>query len=70
MQYLPKFRQTCNSADPANAIRQKREAFAAGLARYEFGARNYRGEDHDGFVDRPPGLIAVLRAARWQGAER
>ena len=47
-----------------------RAAFAAGIARHEFGGRNYRGADHDGFEDHSPAAIAIMRAMRWSGAAR
>ena len=41
---------------------------AAGIARLEFGGRNYPAEGYDGFVDRAPGESKLLRANRWRGA--
>ena len=74
MWYIEKFYSNSNSidrsADLNTALRRKREAFAADVARHEFGSRNYPAEGHDGFVDRSPGEIAILRAARCQGAAR
>ena len=52
-----------NPAEPANALAQKRKTFAAGVARYEFGG-SYAPPDDAGFVDRRPGEIAIIRAAR------
>ena len=46
-----------------------RAAFAAGVARYEFGG-SYAPPDDAGFVDRRPGEIAIIRASRWRGAAR
>ena len=58
MQYIAKPQPNSNTADPANALRRKREAFAAGV-----------GEDHDGFLDRSPAAISVIRAAMWGNAK-
>ena len=67
-----------NSQDIANTSNNRnvetrkpdRTEYAAGIARLEFGGRNYPAEGYDGFVDRPPGLIAALRVERWPGAVR
>ena len=51
------------SADPTAALDHKNSSFAAEAARAAFG-RRYPAEGHDGFIDRAPGEIAILRAAR------
>ena len=57
------------SADLTKALKDKSSTFAAEAARFAFG-KNYPAEGHDGFVDRRPGELSILRAAGWLGSNR
>ena len=46
-----------------------RADYATGIARRVFG-KNYPADGFDGFVDRRPGELAVLRALHWSGTSR
>ena len=51
------------SANLTAALDRKNPSFAAEAARSAFG-RRYPAEGHVGFVDRAPGELALIRAAR------
>ncbi len=48
---------------PDELISRRRAEFASTAARSAFG-RRYPAGGHDGFVDRAPGELAIMRAAR------
>ncbi len=54
---------TDRSADRTSVLEHRSSTFAAEAARSAFG-RRYPAEGHDGFVDRAPGELALIRAAR------
>ena len=67
MRYLPSDDSIVNpidgSVDLTKALKDKSSSFAAEAARSAFG-RRYPAEGHDSFIDRRPGELAILRAAR------
>ena len=68
MRYLPSDDSNVNpidlSADLTAAHEHRSASFAAEAVHSAFG-RRYPVEGHDGFIDRAPGEIAILRAARF-----